>query len=219
MSTEILICNEKICPWQHFKSSLQSTPFEYFSNHVVGTCQNCQTCYRYYWPRLLTMLQLSVPVFLKRWSAGGFRRKNTTKIAPHTERMKNTIILVCAKTAFVGWPSTESRRISSSHNFLYFNRYFIKYFKLLYIKNVVMITLTTGVVLQFTCTKFWVQGILRRWSSCALTAYEVARDCRKFEKHWSVLSRTRSTTSPSNDQNNWGVTNTKAPQLGNCEES
>jgi hypothetical protein len=38
-------------------------------------------------------------------------------------------IHVCAKTAFVNWQSTE-RRISSVHNFLSFNHYFKKFFKL-----------------------------------------------------------------------------------------
>jgi hypothetical protein len=34
---------------------------------------------------------------------------------------------------------------------------------------------------------FWVWGILRRWSACAPTAYEVVRDCWIFEKHCSRL--------------------------------
>jgi hypothetical protein len=42
-----------------------------------------------------------------------FGRKRIAKIVWDTERMKNTPIHVCAKTAFVGWPSTESRRLSS----------------------------------------------------------------------------------------------------------
>jgi hypothetical protein len=33
----------------------------------------------------------------------------------------------------------------------------------------------------FACTLVW--GSLRRWSACAPTAYEVARDCRMFEKY------------------------------------
>jgi hypothetical protein len=38
--------------------------------------------------------------------------------------------------------------------------YFIKYFKVVYIKTVVKLTLTTGVMfLLFTCTHFWVWGI------------------------------------------------------------
>jgi hypothetical protein len=65
--------------------------------------------------------------------------------------MKSTPTHVCAKTAFVGWPSTESRWITSFHNFLSFSHYFRKYFKLLYRKNVVMVTLTTGIMcLLFT---------------------------------------------------------------------
>jgi hypothetical protein len=84
---------------------------------------------------------------------------------------KNTPIHVCAKTAFVGWPSTER----SFHNFLFYNYYFRKCFKLVYRKHVVTLTLTTGkVFLLFTCMYFWVSGILRRWSACAPTAYKVS---------------------------------------------
>jgi hypothetical protein len=61
-------------------------------------------------------------VFIKLWSVGSFGRKNIAKIVSDTERIKNTATHVCAKTAFVGWPSTESRQISSFHNFLPFNR-------------------------------------------------------------------------------------------------
>jgi hypothetical protein len=67
-------------------------------------------------------------------SAGSFGRKSIEKIVKDTERMKNTPIHVCAKTAFIGWPSTESRRISSFHNFLSCNHYFRKYLKLVYRK-------------------------------------------------------------------------------------
>jgi hypothetical protein len=38
----------------------------------------------------------------QRRSAGGFARKSIAKILSGTERMKNTPIHVCAKTAFVG---------------------------------------------------------------------------------------------------------------------
>jgi hypothetical protein len=51
--------------------------------------------------------------------------------------MKNTPIHSCVKTAFVGCPSPESRRISSFHNFLSFCHYFRKYFKLVYRKKCV----------------------------------------------------------------------------------
>jgi hypothetical protein len=70
-----------------------------------------------------------------RWSAGGYERKRIAIIVSDTERMKNTPIHVCTKTAFVGWPTTESRRISALYNFSSFNYYLRKYFKLLY-KNV-----------------------------------------------------------------------------------
>jgi hypothetical protein len=46
------------------------------------------------------------------------------------------LIHVCDKIAFVGWPSTES---SSFCNFLPYNHYFRKYFKLVY-KYVTMVT-------------------------------------------------------------------------------
>jgi hypothetical protein len=49
--------------------------------------------------------------------------------------MKNTPSNVGAKTAFVGWLSTESRRISFLHNFLFFTYYFLKHFKSVFIKK------------------------------------------------------------------------------------
>jgi hypothetical protein len=79
-------------------------------------------------------------VFLKllpadhRWSAGGLGRKSILKIVSDTEPMKIQTMQVYAKTAVVAWPSTESRRISSFRNFLSFNRYFRKYFKVVYRK-------------------------------------------------------------------------------------
>jgi hypothetical protein len=77
-----------------------------------------------------------------------FPKKKISKILSDTIRIKNTPIQVCAKTAFVGWPSTESMRISSFRNFL-----------------------------------SWVWGILRSWSACSPTAYEVVRACWTFEIH------------------------------------
>jgi hypothetical protein len=54
-----------------------------------------------------------------------------------------------------------------------------------YRTNVVMVAVTTGILfLLLTCTQFWVWGILRIWSTCALTIYDVVRDCQQFEKHW-----------------------------------
>jgi hypothetical protein len=41
------------------------------------------------------------------------RKKNNAKIVSDTERVRNALVHVCAKTAFVGWPPTESRRILS----------------------------------------------------------------------------------------------------------
>jgi hypothetical protein len=78
-------------------------------------------------------------------------------------------------------PPKVSRRISSFRNFLSFNDYFRKYFKLVYRKNMVMATLSIGIMFPlFTCMHFWVWGILWRWSAFALTAYEVVRDCRNL---------------------------------------
>jgi hypothetical protein len=117
-----------------------------------------------------------------RWSARGFERKKNSKIVSDTERMKKTPMHVCAETVFVGSSSTESRWISSFHTFLSFSHYFRKCFKLVYRKNVVVVTLTIGIMfLLFTCLHFWVWGILRR---CTPTAYEMVRACWKFQKHF-----------------------------------
>jgi hypothetical protein len=70
------------------------------------------------------------------------------------------------------------------HNFLSFNHYFRKHFKLVYSKNVVTVTLTAGTVFHlFICINFWAWGILRSWPACVPTTYEVACDCRIYEKH------------------------------------
>jgi hypothetical protein len=123
-------------------------------------------------------------VFLKLWSATVRRRFRQKNILPDTERRKNTTINIWAETAFLGWLSAGSRWISSLHKLLTFIHYFRKYFKLVYWKDVVMVTLTTTIMfLPFTCMQFWVLGILRRWSSCVLTANEVVCDWLKFEKH------------------------------------
>jgi hypothetical protein len=43
------------------------------------------------------------------------------------------------------------------HNFLSFNHYFRKYFKLVIRTTVVMVPLTTGIIfLLFACMQFWV---------------------------------------------------------------
>jgi hypothetical protein len=117
-----------------------------------------------------------------RRSAVGFGRKKHCKIVSESWRMKNTPIHVCAKTAFVGWPSTESRRISYFHNLLSYNHYFRKYFKLLYRKCVYGNFDPSIMLLLFTCMHLWVWESLRRWFACAPAACEV-HDCRKFEKH------------------------------------
>jgi hypothetical protein len=97
---------------------------------------------------------------------------------------KNIPIHLCVKTAFVGSPSIESRRISSFHNFLYYNHYFSKYSEQVYRKKVVKATLTTVIMFfLFTCMHYWSWEILWRRAACEPTAYEVFRDCWKFEKH------------------------------------
>jgi hypothetical protein len=110
----------------------------------------------------------------------GFRGKNIAKSVSDTYQMKNAPIHVCAETAFMGWPSTENRQIS------FYNHYFRKYFKLVYRKNVVMVSLTTSIMfLLFSWMHCWVWGILRRWSACAPTIYELVCNCQKFGKHCS----------------------------------
>jgi hypothetical protein len=43
-------------------------------------------------------------------------------------------------------------------------------------KNVVMVTLATGMFFLFTYKNIWVWAILGRWSACEPRAYEVFRD-------------------------------------------
>jgi hypothetical protein len=57
-------------------------------------------------------------------------------------------------------------------------------FKLLYRKNVVVVNLTTGMFLLFTCMHFG----CGEFYEGAPTAYEVVRDCWKFEKHLFISS-------------------------------
>jgi hypothetical protein len=59
MSVEYLFCNKinKLCFRSISNRNFGVLPFEYFPNRVLGTCQ---TRYHYYWPRLLTVLQMSV---------------------------------------------------------------------------------------------------------------------------------------------------------------
>jgi hypothetical protein len=118
------------------------------------------------------------------WSMAGCRRfrKKHWNIVSDTERMKNTPIHVCAKTTIVDWP-TESMQISFFHNFLSFSHYFRKYIKLLYRKNMVMVTSTLDIMfLLFTCMHFRAWGILQRWSARVPSACVVVCDCQKFHK-------------------------------------
>jgi hypothetical protein len=71
-------------------------------------------------------------LFLKLWSTDhqgtavvrvGFWRKSIAKVLSDIEGMKSAPIHACAKTAFVGWPLTESKRISFFYNFLSLNHY------------------------------------------------------------------------------------------------
>jgi hypothetical protein len=66
-------------------------------------------------------------VFRKMWSTAirrQLRNKSITKTVSDTERIKNTPVHVCAKTAFGTSHSTESRIIRSLYNFLSSNHYF-----------------------------------------------------------------------------------------------
>jgi hypothetical protein len=118
------------------------------------------------------------------WSAAVRRRfrkkKGITKIVSDTEGVKNTPTHVRAKTDTLCWPSTVNSRISSVRNFLPFNHYFRKYIKLVYRKNVVMVTLITGIIFSlFMWMHFWVGNFTKVLRVCA-DQYEVVRDCQKF---------------------------------------
>jgi hypothetical protein len=108
-----------------------------------------------------------------RRSVGSFGRKSIEKIVSDTERMENTPTHICANTAIVIWPSTESRRTSSFRNFLSFNHYFSKYFELVHSKCVYGNFNHRYKFFLFTSMPFWVWAILRRWFACSPTAYQV----------------------------------------------
>jgi hypothetical protein len=126
-----------------------------------------------------TVQQLYTPVFLKlssmdhRLSACRFGRKKHAKNCIRHITNTNTPIQVCAETIFVGWPSTENWRINS---FLSFNHYFRKHFKLVQRKNVVMVTLTTGIMfvlftyMNFLCGEFYEGGPRVRWPPMSWSA-------------------------------------------------
>jgi hypothetical protein len=122
-------------------------------------------------------------VFIKLWSAAIRRRfwnkKRCKTCTRHwtNEKYSRTF---CDKTASFGWSRTESRPISSFHNLLYFKNYFIKHFKLVYGKNVVMVTSTTGIMFvlffarTFVCGEFYEGGPRVRlppmkWSEMAIS--------------------------------------------------
>jgi hypothetical protein len=108
-------------------------------------------------------------VFLKLWSAAvhkRFRKKSLAKIVSGTQRMKNTLVHVCAKSAFVGWP-TENRRISSCPTIIILKKYLNSVSKKCGYGN-----FNRWYHLHVLC----VWGILRRWPACAPTAYEVVRN-------------------------------------------
>jgi hypothetical protein len=70
-------------------------------------------------------------------------RRALQKLYQTQEELKTHPYMSASRTAFVGRPSTECRRISPFNNFLSFEHYLRIYIKLLYTKNVVMVTLTT----------------------------------------------------------------------------
>jgi hypothetical protein len=115
--------------------------------------------------------------------AGGFGRKRIVKIVSDTERMKNTPILVCAKLPLLVDLQQHVGElllsISSCPSIIILENILISVYKKCGYGN-----FDPGIMLfPFTCMHFWVCRILRRWSTCAPTAYEVLRDYRKFEKH------------------------------------
>jgi hypothetical protein len=57
-------------------------------------------------------------------SPGGAQTVLEEKALQTLNKLKNTLIHACTETAFVGRPSTGSRRIISFHNFLFFGNYF-----------------------------------------------------------------------------------------------
>jgi hypothetical protein len=81
----------------------------------------------------------------------------------------------------VGWFSWESRWINSFHNFLSFNHSFRKHCKLVHRKNVVVIFNHWHDVLLFSFMRFWVWGILQRWSAWVPTTHEVIQDFQKLD--------------------------------------
>jgi hypothetical protein len=97
----------------------------------------------------------------------------------------------CAKTAFFHWLSTESKRISSFHNF----------FKLVYRKGMVIIASVSGIIfLLFTCVTFWVRELYDggprvrlppvKWSTIAesLRNTDVRHAGAKRERRYSTYS-------------------------------
>jgi hypothetical protein len=117
--------------------------------------------------------------FVRRWFWKTMHSRNYIRHGKN----ENVPMHVCAITAFVGWFSTESRQISSFHNFLSFGHYLenasnqcIKKCGYGNFNHDIMFFL-------FTCLHFWVWGILWKWSACALTIYDVVHDCQKFKKH------------------------------------
>jgi hypothetical protein len=69
--------------------------------------------------------------------------------------MTNTPTHVCAKTALLVDLRQKVGKLVLCITFLCFSHYFRKYFKLVYRKNVVIVTLTTGIMfIQFACMHF-----------------------------------------------------------------
>jgi hypothetical protein len=101
------------------------------------------------------------------------------KTVSDTERTKNTSIHVCAKSAFVGRLSLESRRISSFHNFLDLQSLFYKIRTISELRKCGKVTLPTGImVLLFTSVHFRVWGIF----------YEGGPRVRRPLKEWSGIA-------------------------------
>jgi hypothetical protein len=61
-------------------------------------------------------------------------KESIAKIVSDTQGMKNTPMHICAKTVFVGRPSTEVHELDlSTTSYLSFSHYCRKFFKLVYV--------------------------------------------------------------------------------------
>jgi hypothetical protein len=108
-----------------------------------------------------SIVHQSIAVYLKLRSAAvsqvvrrGCQKKNLQQLYQTPNK--------CKKHPYMCVKKCLCRRINSFHNFLSYNHYFTKLYKLAYRNNVVTVTLTTGAMpLLSTRIHFWVCGNLR----------------------------------------------------------